>query len=86
MVTLKTKVRLEAFGSCTLEEEGCSLCGDSAVPVEVLHVGEGFARVQDRLGQQTEVATDFMTDIRTGDVLLVHKGVALARGEVNEVR
>ena len=69
---------LAEFGSCTLEE-GCTTCGDIAVPVRVVKV-EGFeALVEDRLGHQATVAIDFVPDAQPGDLLLVHGGVALSK-------
>ncbi len=49
------------------------------MPVRVLAVAGSTAQVEDRLGKHAEVATDFVTDTRPGDVLLVHMGVAIGR-------
>lgn len=74
----KSMTDLAEFGSCTLEE-GCTTCGDIAVPVLVIKV-EGFeALVEDRLGNQAIVAIDFVPDAEPGDLLLVHGGVALTK-------
>lgn len=72
-------LELEKYGSCTLEQDGCTTCGDIAIPVRVVSLTGDVAVVQDRLGQQTEVATDFVTDIHVDDVLLVHMGIALSK-------
>lgn len=69
---------LTQFGSCTLEE-GCTTCGDIAVPVRVLQVEGLEALVEDRVGHQARVATDFVPDAKPGDVLLVHGGVAISK-------
>ncbi len=70
---------LTAFGSCTLADDGCTTCGDVAVPVRVVALGEGgFACVEDQAGQRADVAIAFTPDARPGDVLLVHMGVAIA--------
>ncbi|CAN5664157.1 hypothetical protein BH24DEI1_BH24DEI1_01800 [soil metagenome] len=72
-------MNLERYGSCTLEQDGCSLCGDTAAPVRVLGRSGSNALVEDRLAQRSEVAVDFVPDAKIGDVLLVHMGVAIAR-------
>ena len=72
-------MNLEFFGSCTLEQAGCTTCGDKVVPVKVLELSEHRAVVEDRTGQQTSVALDFVPDATLGDVLFVHMGVALAK-------
>ncbi|MCL4454930.1 MAG: HypC/HybG/HupF family hydrogenase formation chaperone [Deinococcus sp.] len=74
-----TSTSLERFGVCTLDQDGCSTCGDIAVPVRVIWVKEASAMVEDRLGVRAEVAVDFIENARPGDVLLVHMGVAIAR-------
>lgn len=70
---------LTDYGSCTLDDDGCSTCGDVAVPVRVVALGDGMAVCEDRLGQRADVATAFVSDVAPGDVLLVHMGVAIAR-------
>lgn len=72
---------LERFGSCTLGDEGCTICGDSAVPVRVPELRGDDALVEDSLGQQAEVAVDFISGLRSGEVIFVHMGVAIARAE-----
>lgn len=76
-----SKIDLEFYGSCTLEQDGCTTCGDVAVPVEVVEVIGSDARVQDRLGQQATVAVDLFPEVKSGDALLVHMGVAILRLE-----
>lgn len=75
-------MRLEDFGSCTLDQDGCATCGDLAVPVRVIALSGTDARVEDRLEQRAEVATDFVPELRVGDVILVHMGVAIAKVEL----
>lgn len=72
-------LNLEAYGTCTLEQDGCTTCGDIAIPVRVVQVEANNAVVEDRLGQQTEVATDFVDNVQLDDVLLVHMGIALSK-------
>lgn len=75
-------VDLEQFGRCTLSDDGCSTCGDVAIPVKVIEVRGREAVVQDRLGMRTTAAIDFVSGVKAGDVLLVHMGVALGALEV----
>ncbi|GIW35136.1 HypC/HybG/HupF family hydrogenase formation chaperone [Meiothermus sp.] len=70
---------LEFYGSCTLDADGCTTCGDVAVPVRVVKIEGCDALVEDRLGHQARVAVDFFTDLKVGDALLVHMGVAIAK-------
>ncbi|MBA3892131.1 MAG: HypC/HybG/HupF family hydrogenase formation chaperone [Gemmatimonadales bacterium] len=70
---------LTRFGTCTLEQDGCTTCGDVAVPARViaLDAPAGIATVEDRTGARAGVALDFVPDARPGDVVLVHMGVAI---------
>lgn len=71
---------LRAYGTCTLDDDGCSTCGDVGVPVRVVRLlNDGLALCEDRTGEQAEIATDFAPGTTPGDVLLVHMGVAIAR-------
>jgi hydrogenase expression/formation protein HypC len=70
---------LERYGSCTLDQDGCVTCGDLAVPVHVVAVNGVTAVCEDRTGRRAEIAVDFVRDVRRGDLLLVHTGVAIAR-------
>ncbi|MCX7783745.1 MAG: HypC/HybG/HupF family hydrogenase formation chaperone [Meiothermus sp.] len=70
---------LAFYGSCTLDQDGCTTCGDVAVPVRVVQIEGCEALVEDRQGQQAWVATDFFPDLKPGDGLLVHLGVAIAK-------
>ena len=70
---------LSDFGTCTLDQGGCTTCGDTGVPVRVvclLH--EAFALCEDRTGRRAEVAIAFTPAAAPGDLLLVHMGVAIA--------
>jgi len=73
------EVGLERFGLCTLADDGCSTCGDVAVPAKVIEIDGREAVVEDRLGNRAIVAIDFVPGIKEGEVLLVHMGVALGR-------
>jgi len=75
---------LERYGSCTLEQDGCTTCSDAAVPARVLRLDGDTAQVIDRIGNIAAVATDFVPGVRTGDIVMVHLGVAI--GMADETR
>jgi hydrogenase expression/formation protein HypC len=72
-------IELERYGTCTLDQDGCTTCGDLGIPVRVVAVHESGAICEDRTGRRTEIAVDFIPEVRPGDVLLVHMGAAIAR-------
>lgn len=51
------------------------------MPVRVLTIADGVADVADRAGQRARIAIEFVPEARTGDILLVHAGVAIGRVE-----
>ncbi|MBE3593712.1 MAG: HypC/HybG/HupF family hydrogenase formation chaperone [Candidatus Carbobacillus altaicus] len=69
------------YGERTLSDDGCLTCGNVAVPVRVLKVQGNVAEVEDRLGERTTVALDFVPDARVGEMLLIHLGIALGRAQ-----
>jgi hydrogenase expression/formation protein HypC len=71
-------VQLLRYGACTLDEDGCTTCGDMGIPVRVVEIRGFIAVCEDRAGRRAEVAIDFVPGIGPGDVLLVHMGVAIA--------
>ena len=73
---------LEIYGSCTLDQDSCTTCGDVAVPVRVIERFGQDALVEDRLGQQAEVAIDFIKDVKRNDILFVHMGIAIGKGDL----
>lgn len=77
--TMGPDAALSALGTCTLADDGCATCGDVAIPVRVVRLDAESATVEDRLGEQAEVAVDFVPGVREGDVILVHMGVAIGR-------
>ncbi|MBE3562931.1 MAG: HypC/HybG/HupF family hydrogenase formation chaperone [Hydrogenibacillus schlegelii] len=72
-------VELDRYGKHLLQEDGCTTCGDVAVPVRVIAVSGREATVEDRAGVRTSVAIDFVPDAKAGEILLVHMGVAIGR-------
>jgi hypothetical protein len=63
-------------GAC-LDDDVCITCSDDARICEVLQVtDDGLAEVLD-VGRRTTVDVTLLTEVRSGDLLLVHAGVAL---------
>lgn len=61
-----------------LLDEACITCGDVAVEATVVAVRGATAMVESD-GAREEVAVELVDDVREGDVLLCHAGVALER-------
>ncbi|HEV2770337.1 MAG TPA: SIS domain-containing protein [Solirubrobacteraceae bacterium] len=61
-----------------LLDEACITCGDVAVEATVVAVRGATAMVESD-GAREEVAVELVEDVREGDVLLCHAGVALER-------
>jgi len=61
-----------------LLDEACITCGDVAVEATVVVV-RGATAIVERDGAREEVAVDLVEDVREGDLLLCHAGVALER-------
>jgi hydrogenase maturation factor len=57
----------------------CVTCSDEGVPMRVVAVEpDGIACCVDEAGATVDVMTELVADVKTGDRLLVHAGVALA--------
>lgn len=79
MTEVPEHTNLREYGTCTLDDDGCTTCGDVGVPVRVIRLlDDDRALCEDRTGEQAEVSTDFTPDARPGDVLVVHMGTAIA--------
>lgn len=73
-------IDLALYGSCVLSDDGCTTCGDVAVPVRVLAIGaDGTGTCKDRLGAKAEIQLDFTPGVSPGDVVMVHMGIAIAK-------
>lgn len=59
--------------------DGCITCGDVAVALTVLEVDGADAQCRDEQGREELVATELVGEIRPGDRVLVHAGVAIER-------
>ena len=64
--------------SCSAEP-GCITCGDVAVVLTVSTVEGADATCRDDLGRTELVATELVGEVRPGDRVLVHAGVAIER-------
>lgn len=72
----------DTFGAvCVPDESGhCITCSDEGLPARVVTVmPERALATVDADGRQLEVATDVLENVRVGDVVLVHAGLAIAR-------
>lgn len=62
------------------EGESCSICGDEGQVGEVLEIAAGESTARLRLpGGERHVAIELVEDVKAGDRLVVHLGVAIAR-------
>ncbi|HEX3457562.1 MAG TPA: HypC/HybG/HupF family hydrogenase formation chaperone [Candidatus Baltobacteraceae bacterium] len=61
--------------------EGCTTCGDTAVALRILERTGSRAVCAGADGERSVVELDFVPDATTGDVVLVHFGVAIARAQ-----
>jgi hydrogenase maturation factor len=74
---------VEAGATCAAEP-GCITCGDVAVVLTVATVDGSDARCRDEQGREELVATELVGQVRPGDRVLVHAGVAIERVDVAE--
>ncbi len=61
-----------------LLDTACITCGDVAVEARVVAVHNGSAVIE-KDGVREEIAVEFVEEVRVGDVVLCHAGVALER-------
>ena len=67
------------LGATCSAEPGCITCGDVAVILTVASVEGSDARCRDEQGREELVATELVGEVRPGDRVLVHAGVAIER-------
>jgi hydrogenase maturation factor len=74
-------INVSASGaSCAIDDPHCITCSDEALAVTVLQLDEQLllAQVEVR-GQLTEIDVSLVDEVKVGQTLLVHGGVALER-------
>jgi hydrogenase assembly chaperone HypC/HupF len=64
---------------CTLDHDGCVVCSDAGIPLQVVSINGENALCEDAAGNRTEIAVDLVAPVKTGEVLLTHGGVAIAK-------
>jgi hydrogenase assembly chaperone HypC/HupF len=64
---------------CTLDHDGCIVCSDAGIPLQVVSIEGDDALCEDAAGNRTEVAVDLVAPVKEGVVLLTHGGVAIAK-------
>jgi hydrogenase maturation factor len=69
----------DGYGAACSLIDGCLVCGDVAVPVTVVEPADLDAMCEDAHGQRGSVGVELVAPVRTGERLLVHGGVAIAR-------
>jgi hydrogenase maturation factor len=70
---------LMLLGACTLDHDGCVVCSDAGIPVRVVSVKGDDALCEDAAGNRAQIAIEFVTPVRMGELLLTHGGVAIGR-------
>jgi hydrogenase maturation factor len=66
---------------CTLDNDGCIVCSDAGILLRVVSIEGDDALCEDAAGKRTEIAVDLVAPVTTGEVLLTHGGVAIAKVE-----
>ena len=79
------KDELTLLGNCTLDHEGCVVCSDAGIPVQVISIEGDDALCEDAAGNQTEIAVELVEPVAVGEVLLTHGGVAISKIEKAEM-
>jgi hydrogenase expression/formation protein HypC len=65
--------------SCTLDHDGCIVCSDAGIPLQVITVEGDDALCEDAAGNRTQIAVELVAPVQVGEVLLTHGGVAIGR-------
>ncbi len=70
---------LTLLGACTLDHDGCVVCSDAGIPVQVLSVEGDDALCEDSVGNQAQIAIELVSPVQVGEILLTHGGVAIGK-------
>jgi hydrogenase maturation factor len=63
---------------CAIDDAHCITCSDEGIEMTVVALTQCGAQCRDPAGVDQRVETDLVEPVQTGDVLLVHAGVAIA--------
>jgi hydrogenase maturation factor len=66
---------------CTLDHDGCVVCSDAGIPLRIISIEADDALCEDAVGNRTRIAVELVAPVTTGEVLLTHGGVAIAKVE-----
>ena len=69
---------------CTLDHDGCVVCSDAGIPLRVISIEADDALCEDAVGNRIRIAVELVAPVTTGEVLLTHGGVAIAKVEKAE--
>jgi hydrogenase assembly chaperone HypC/HupF len=83
-VTMNEELAL--LGNCTLDHDGCVVCSDAGIPVQVISIDGDHALCEDAAGNQTEIALELVAPVHIGEVLLTHGGVAIGKVTPEDLR
>jgi hydrogenase expression/formation protein HypC len=83
-VTMNEELAL--LGNCTLDHDGCVVCSDAGIPVQVISIDGDDALCEDAAGNQTEIALELVAPVHIGEVLLTHGGVAIGKVTPEDLR
>jgi hydrogenase maturation factor len=64
---------------CTIDHDGCVVCSDSGIPLQVISIDGDDALCEDAAGNRIRIAVELVAPVTTGEVLLTHGGVAIAK-------
>ncbi|GAC1401565.1 MAG: hypothetical protein NVSMB52_15370 [Chloroflexota bacterium] len=65
--------------ACTLDHDGCVVCSDAGIPLQVVSLEGDDALCQDAVGNQISIAVELVAPVSVGGILLTHGGVAIGR-------
>ena len=66
---------------CTLAHDGCVVCSDAGIPLQVISIEGDDALCEDAAGNRTGIAVELVAPVTVGEVLLTHGGVAIGKVE-----
>jgi hydrogenase maturation factor len=64
---------------CTLDHDGCIVCSDAGIPLQVVSIEGDDALCEDAAGNRTEIAVHLVAPVKTGEIVLTHGGDAIAK-------